>query len=53
MDVKHAAERIGISEQAVRKNCATGRLEADDPTGTLWLISRTSVEQLAYAKENR
>ena len=49
--VNQAAQLIGITEQAVRKNCATGRLDAGKADDNSWLISRSSVDQLTYAKE--
>ena len=53
VNVKQAAELIGISPQAVRKNCATGRLDAAKAPGSSWLITRDSIDRLAYEKEHK
>ena len=53
VNVNQAAELIGISPQAVRKNCTKGRLDAGKAGGNSWLITRISVDRLAYQKENK
>lgn len=53
VNVKQAAELIGITPQAVRKNCAVGNIEGVNPTGHTWIISRADVDRFAYEREHK
>lgn len=51
VDVEYAAQAIGITPQAIRRSCATGRLDAGQAGDKSWWITRVSVDRLAYEKK--
>lgn len=49
VDVRKAADMLGVSEEMVRRHCREGRLEARQ-VGRQWRIERTSVEMLQQGR---